>query len=540
MRKTISLILLGLVCSVGISWAATDTAPATKTHKVGDKESQVFLDVENTTNNATITSGSQKTLAYSTYYLYSVKNSTSWVTYGSSLTSSSGTSYTYSTAAAEGYLATASSASSNNGYGCLSIKGGSGNKEVVFYVTGITGVAILMKSGGNTRAVNLKVEEVASNGTTSTVGTNASSTSNVVNSLVHTSTLTASSYYKITVDNDASGNSNFYQIRFIQGASTPSGPSISSFSPASGSTVKAGTTITITGSTGSTIYYLWGTSAPADADAVVSGGTNSGSTTVESGKTLYAVAVKDAKTSSVASASYTVDGTAPTLSSSSPANGATGVETSGTIVLTFSEDIASVDDSKFSLDGATIGTVVIDGTDATKVNVPYSGAGYESTVTLSTAANAVADAVGNKSAALSDIAFTTKTLTYSVTYDANGGDGEMTDSNSPYDDEAVVTVLANSFTAPSGKEFVGWNTKADGSGTPYAPGATFTLTAHTTLYAQWAWPATGAATVLFNVATGTGNTALGTASKEARSASINTLSDFTAAGGLPVSGLGAG
>ena len=101
------------------------------------------------------------------------------------------------------------------------------------------------------------------------------------------------------------------------------------------------------------------------------------------------------------------DTDAPTLSGSVPANGATDVAVDGTIVLTFSEAIANVDGTKFSLSGATIGTVAIDGSDATKVNVPYSGADNSSTVTLSVAAEAVADAAGNKSAALSDIAFTT-------------------------------------------------------------------------------------------------------------------------------------
>lgn len=105
--------------------------------------------------------------------------------------------------------------------------------------------------------------------------------------------------------------------------------------------------------------------------------------------------------------SSTPDETAPTLSSSDPANSATGVAVEGTIVLTFSEAIASVDGSKFTLDGATKGTVAIDGTDSKKVNVPYSGAANSATVTLSVAAEAVADAAGNKSAALSAISFTT-------------------------------------------------------------------------------------------------------------------------------------
>lgn len=101
------------------------------------------------------------------------------------------------------------------------------------------------------------------------------------------------------------------------------------------------------------------------------------------------------------------DETAPQFVSSTPANGATGVATSGTIVLTFDEAVASVDGAKFTLTNATKGTVAIDGTDSKKVNIPYSGADELEVVTLSVAAEAVADAAGNKSAALSDISFTT-------------------------------------------------------------------------------------------------------------------------------------
>lgn len=105
---------------------------------------------------------------------------------------------------------------------------------------------------------------------------------------------------------------------------------------------------------------------------------------------------------------FIADVTAPTFVSSVPANGATGVATSGTIVLTFSEALGTIDASKFTLTGATKGAVAIDGTDATKVNITYSGAAEESTVTLATAAAAVSDLAGNALAsALSDISFTT-------------------------------------------------------------------------------------------------------------------------------------
>ena len=75
-------------------------------------------------------------------------------------------------------------------------------------------------------------------------------------------------------------------------------------------------------------------------------------------------------------------------------------------------------------------------------------------------------------------------LDRTLTYDANGGTGTMTDSNSPYANGATVTTLSNTFTR-TGYSFTGWNTVANGSGTPYAAGATFTISANTTLHAQW-------------------------------------------------------
>ena len=74
--------------------------------------------------------------------------------------------------------------------------------------------------------------------------------------------------------------------------------------------------------------------------------------------------------------------------------------------------------------------------------------------------------------------------TYTVTYNANGGTGTMTDPNSPYNENAQVTVLNNTFTYAD-HTFVKWNTQANGQGTDYAEGAKFTITANVTLFAQW-------------------------------------------------------
>lgn len=70
-----------------------------------------------------------------------------------------------------------------------------------------------------------------------------------------------------------------------------------------------------------------------------------------------------------------------------------------------------------------------------------------------------------------------------LTYDANGGKGEPV--SAPGAAGGSVTVAKNVFKR-SNYTFTGWNTQADGKGTAYKPGDTFTLTGNNTvLYAQW-------------------------------------------------------
>ena len=102
------------------------------------------------------------------------------------------------------------------------------------------------------------------------------------------------------------------------------------------------------------------------------------------------------------------DVTAPTLSSSVPANSATDIAASGNIVLTFSENVSIVDASKFTLTGGA-GTLNTAGATVSgaAVTIPYSGLANSTVYTFSTAAGAVQDGSGNANAALSNIVFTT-------------------------------------------------------------------------------------------------------------------------------------
>jgi len=81
--------------------------------------------------------------------------------------------------------------------------------------------------------------------------------------------------------------------------------------------------------------------------------------------------------------------------------------------------------------------------------------------------------------------------TFTVTYSGNGSTGGTApvDSNSPYAKNATVTVLGNTGNlVKDGHTFNGWNTIANGSGINYAASETFSITANTTLHAQWTSP----------------------------------------------------
>ena len=76
---------------------------------------------------------------------------------------------------------------------------------------------------------------------------------------------------------------------------------------------------------------------------------------------------------------------------------------------------------------------------------------------------------------------------YTVGFNANGGDGTMTNQSFTYD--VVQALSANAFTR-TGYTFTGWNTTADGTGTSYEDGTEVSnlssaVGGEVTLYAQW-------------------------------------------------------
>ena len=73
-----------------------------------------------------------------------------------------------------------------------------------------------------------------------------------------------------------------------------------------------------------------------------------------------------------------------------------------------------------------------------------------------------------------------------LSYQANGADGGKTPGTQSFDDRSVENaIIADAALTRAGYSFSGWNTKPDGSGTAYAPGALVPMTDNLTLYAQW-------------------------------------------------------
>jgi uncharacterized protein (TIGR02145 family)/uncharacterized repeat protein (TIGR02543 family) len=72
--------------------------------------------------------------------------------------------------------------------------------------------------------------------------------------------------------------------------------------------------------------------------------------------------------------------------------------------------------------------------------------------------------------------------TYTVTYNANNGTGAPSNQTKTHD---VALTLSAAVPTRTSYAFAGWNTSANGSGTSYSSGASYTANAVVTLYAQW-------------------------------------------------------
>ncbi|MGI6361564.1 MAG: S-layer homology domain-containing protein [Bacillota bacterium] len=76
-------------------------------------------------------------------------------------------------------------------------------------------------------------------------------------------------------------------------------------------------------------------------------------------------------------------------------------------------------------------------------------------------------------------------LGYSVSYNDNVPDIVIDVPETQQKLPNVALTLSNEIPVRSGYAFIGWNTKPNGEGTNYAPGATYTANQNLILYAQW-------------------------------------------------------
>ena len=155
---------------------------------------------------------------------------------------------------------------------------------------------------------------------------------------------------------------------------------------------------------------------------------------------------------------------------------------------------------KKSESGTTGGTVKVGSTTLTTSNKSMTSGIYDLSITAPTGYKVTAVSVSGGSlstegttgsstytgkvnvSAATTISVTYAKLTYTITYNANGGSGAPDSQTKTHG-----TTLTLSSTKPTlaGYDFVNWNTKADGTGSSYASGGTYTSNAAATLYAQW-------------------------------------------------------
>ncbi len=143
----------------------------------------------------------------------------------------------------------------------------------------------------------------------------------------------------------------------------------------------------------------------------------------------------------------------------------------------------NVEGKVVKLTDTMLGQMVIDGDKVyVKTNSISSTGGTSSTLSTDGTTGTLTIAYdGSQDVQVSAGISSSMTVDKGVHYKGNGG----TYSSSDYYCVDGSTVSTNKFTN-SGKTFVSWNTKADGTGTAYKPGDTIEYYGYTVLYAQWA------------------------------------------------------
>jgi len=275
-------------------------------------------------------------------------------------------------------------------------------------------------------------------------------------------------------------------------------------------TAYAGDAIFAMGGSNVVLYAQW-TAVSTHTVTYNSNGATGGAIPVDGNKYASGATVTVlGNSSSLVDNGYTFSGwnTAANGTGAAYAGGANFAMGSSNVVLYAQWTVAPTFTVTYSGNGATTGTIPVDGNkyaagaavtvlgnSGNLVNTAYTFAGWNTAASGSGTAYAggATFAMGSSNVVLY-AQWSQSNATYTVTYNGNGSTSGfgLPDPNQ-YAPGSIVTVFGNlGFFFKPGLAFTGWNTAADGSGTAYAIGATFTIaTGDVTLYAQWSaadWP----------------------------------------------------
>ena len=161
-----------------------------------------------------------------------------------------------------------------------------------------------------------------------------------------------------------------------------------------------------------------------------------------------------------------------------------------TISYRYNKTIQNAVTMEVTVGGTSWGTKYSTGTGSNYTTVDFEGTSATGAIVISFTNN-TGSGTGHGTFYVNNITLTegpggSFPTTYTVTYNANGGTGTMTDPNSPYEEGDEVTLLDNTFDAPEGMMWDSWLVKDAGNNTISVTNNQFTMPAsNVTVTAQW-------------------------------------------------------
>ena len=309
------------------------------------------------------------------------------------------------------------------------------------------GVKLEFYNSGGTLLTTVDSGTLTGNGASQTVGVNNTGiwqTASITATTIPATAVKMRVVYYQTLEKEGwSGNygMRFYQPKFtVTGAGGINCGSTCSVSYVSGTTI----TLTATPDSGS-IFSGWSGACS---------GTGTCSVTISAAKNVTATFTQNP----------------PTVTTISPSSGTTAGGTPITITGTNFTGAPGV-----TIGGNVATSVVVGSSTSITANTPAGTAGAKDVVVTTPGGSATGSGL-----------FTYITFTYTVTYNGNSNSGGSVPSDATaYISGATVTVANSGALEKTGYTFAGWNTAANGGGTSYSSGATFSISGNTTLYAQW-------------------------------------------------------